>query len=360
MSHLKRRSNLLICLVLLSFFFSAGSSSAFAQDKLRISLLPDLSTTSSANDSYFTYQSLAGTVVEDTVLVINSENSPVELHLYAADVNTASSGGAAFSTNLGETPNDTGAWLNLSESQLTLQPNESRAIPFTFAIPPDATAGEYAAAIVAQRTDSIETEQGSAVGINLVPRIAVTMWVTIPGAIQPQLAITSLTAGASNTRQVIVANLRNTGNIGLKPQGNLTIREPQNDTPVYQAPIQMGYFLAGNSLDYRITLPEALPTNDYEITLSLTHQGGTVEWTQSVFLGQVEEARPLAKNPTEMYESSAPPEEPSAPPEELSIEEPSIPLEWKIAAIIGGFIILLLLIILIIQTRKIKQVQRTY
>lgn len=357
-----RFSNIFVCLILLSFFFSAGGGSAFAQDKLHISLLPDLSTTSSANESYFVYNSLAGTVVEDTVLVINSENSPVELLLYAADVNTASSGGAAFSTNLGETPTDTGAWLNLSETRVTLEPEEERAIPFTFAIPPDATAGEYAAAIVAQPTDSIETGQGSAVGINLVPRIAVTMWLTIPGPIQPQLAITSLTSGASNTRQVIVANLHNTGNIGLKPQGSLTIRDPQNDTPIYEAPIQMGYFLAGNSLDYRITLPEALPANDYEITLSLTHQGGTAEWSQSVFLGQVEEARPLPKEVTQMIEMPTSPEEPSMPPEEPSTptEEMSIPTEWIIAAIIGGFIILLLLIILIIQTRKIKQVQRTY
>lgn len=349
MFRLYRRSNLryLVCTVLLSFFFSAINAPAFAQGNLRISLLPDLSVTSSANDSYFVYNSPAGTVVEDTVLVTNSEKSPIELHVYAADVNTASNGGAAFSTNFGEAPTGTGAWLNLSETRVTLKPKESRAIPFTFTIPPDATAGEYAAAIVAQGADSSETKQDSGLGINLVPRVAVTMWATIPGPIEPQLAITSLTAGQSRTRQVVVANLHNSGNVGLKPQGSLTIREQGSGTPVYEASIQMGYFLAGDLLDYHIKLKDPLAAGEYEATLSLTHQGGTVEWTETLFLSEIEEARPLPvidENGTSIGEIE-------------QTDEP-FPLIWIIAAAIGGLIIFLLIAMLIIQSMRLKHARR--
>jgi hypothetical protein len=343
MFRLYRRSNVryLVCAVLLSFFFSAISDLAFAQGNLRISLLPDLTVTSSANDSYFVYNSPAGTVVEDTVLVINSENIPLDLDLYAADVNTASSGGAAFSTNLGEDPTRTGAWLNLSETRVTLEPDESRAVPFTFTIPPSATAGEYAAAIVAQRADSSETKQDSGLGINLVPRVAITMWATIPGSIEPQLAITSLTAGQSRTRQVVVANLHNSGNVGLKPQGSLIIREQGSSTPVYQAPIQMGYFLAGDLLDYHINLKEPLPAGEYEAILSLTHRSGTVEWTESLFLSEIEEARPLPVTDENETKIGV-----------LETKDDPFPISWIIAAAVGsGFIILLTALVIILFMR---------
>jgi len=328
-----------------------SNSSAFAQGNLAISLFPALSSTST-KDHYFVYNSSSGTVIEDSLRLINSSNEPLDLHLYPADAVTASEGGAAFSTNLGETATREGAWLTLSETRVTLEPKQERVIPFTLNIPADAAVGEHAAFIVTQRAETNESQQNSpGVGINLVPRVAVAVWTTIPGPSKAQMEISALTAGESSRRHIVVANLRNTGNVGVKPQGTLTIRDPQNGSTVYDTSIQMGYFLAGSSLDYYINLREALPAGDYEAHLSLTHQGGTVEWTQMLTLPEL---KAISALPTTDQNGNImgvlPQQEPS--PQEM-------PEWWIIAAAASIVGVLLLLIIFVwLQLRRASRVQQ--
>ena len=337
---------------------TSASISAFAEANLDVSLFPAAGS-SSAKEHYFVYNTPTERVIEDTVVVYNSSEEPLTLHLYSADAVTASQGGAAFSTNLGEAATRHGTWLTLSENRVTVEPNDGYLVPFTLTIPPDAAAGEYTAFIVTQRADSIETQQSSGIGFNLVPRVAIAVWATVPGPTDPKLEIASLTTGESSRRQIVVANLHNTGNVGLKPQGRLTIQKPDTGTPVYEAPIQIKYFLAGDSLDYHINLREVLPAGEYEVYLSLTHQGGTIEQRETLFLNDVEDARPLPTESGQMIdrkpiETPEPPERPESPEPQPS----ELPLAWIIAAVVGGGLIFLLVVMLIIQSRQLKQARR--
>jgi hypothetical protein len=305
-------------------------------------LYPDPDVTSSTNRAYFVYEAAtAGTVMADGVLVMNSGSEPIHLSLYPADAMTASNGGVAIGTQFGEAPRATGTWLQLSESEFTLAPGEERSIPFTITIPDGMSPGEYAAMIVTQEAESSEAEdQGDTFGIRFIPQAATTVLMTIPGPepLQPQLEITQLQATTNNGRQVLLAELRNTGNRSLEnSEGTLSIRE-MTGALVQEIPVRLGYFLAGDSLTYRASLDLALDVGEYDVTLSLTDQDKSVEQTRRLSLAAPEEVpvvqvTPEAQSPT------------ASPEPQLAESWPS----WLIMAAAGGGVLILFLMIFIVR-----------
>lgn len=314
-------------------------------------LYPDPAVTSSTNRAYFVYEAAAaGTVMADGVLVVNSGSQPVHLSLYPADAMTASNGGVAIGTPFGEAPRATGTWIQLSESEFTLDPGEERSIPFTVTIPDGMSPGEYAATIVTQEAESSEAEEeeeGETFGIRFIPQAATTVLITIPGPepLQPQLEITQLQATTNNGRQVLLAELRNTGNRSLEnSEGTLSIRE-MTGALVQEIPVRLGYFLAGDSLTYRASLDLALDVGEYDVTLSLTNQDKSVEQTSRLSLAAPEEV-PIVRVTPEA-------QSPTASPELQPAESwPS----WLIMAAAGGGVFILLLMIFIVRLQlKLRQ-----
>lgn len=250
--------------------------------------------------AYFVYESAeAGTVMQDTVLVVNPSSEPVHLSLYAAKAVTGSTGGIAIGANLGEEATDTGSWIQLDTNEVTLPatlppstPKEAKQVSslpvgFTLNIPDNVPPGEYVATIVAQPVKTAEGEESdSPVGINFIPRVATSILITVPGPepLQSKLDITSLRA-ETDSSQEIIAELHNSGNDGIpKTTGNLTIRDT-NGTEVQQVPLQLGYFIAGDKLTYRANLDSELPPGEYDIALSLAYGDQLVEQTTRLSFG---------------------------------------------------------------------------
>ena len=318
----------------------------FAQGGHTFRLMPDPDVTISSNRAYFVYESAAGSAMSDAVVVRNAGNEPIELALYAADAKTASNGGVAIGTKLGDTPQAAGTWIQLSETQISLQAGEERSIPFTVQIPEGMSPAEYGAAIVAQPADSAQDEgQSGPVGVNFIPRTAATVLLTIPGveALQPKIEITSLRA-ETDTAQEIIADLRNSGNTGVeKTSGTLNIRDA-NGTVVQEIPLQLGYFLAGDELIYRANLDSELNAGEYDITLSLAYGDQTVEQSTRLSFGQLEEIEIV----TAETETTA-----------EVVVQPTIPTEWLIAGAAVIVSVLLLLILFVwVQLRRASRMRQ--
>ena len=324
--------SLLACLVI-----GVNPNPTFAQTGLtfNLSLKSDLSR--SLQNSYFHYEATAGEIVEDVVVVQNLGPEPVQLALYAADAQTADNGGITF-PNKDKSLSDAGMWLKLTENELTLAPNERREVPFSLAIPAGIT-GEHAAGIVAQRLDLANTtSQGS--GVTFVPSVGMTVLVNIAGTVaQQKLEITELTSKTSRGQQAIIATLHNSGNVGLHTEGNLTIQQT-NGTIEREIPIRLGYFLAGDTLTYPIALNSALPAGDYDITLSLDHEGGNVQQVARLSFSQ----------PAEIERRKLGTEQPATTqPENQPLTLADIPLTWFLIG--GGFILVFILLFLIQSVR---------
>jgi hypothetical protein len=321
---------LLACLVI-------GIKPTFAQTGLtfNLSLKSDLSR--SVQNSYFHYETGAGTLIEDVVVVQNSGDEPVHLALYAADAQTADNGGITF-PNKDQSASDAGTWLKLTENELTLAPNERREVPFTLAIPAGIT-GEHAAGIVAQRLDLQESTTSQGSGVTFIPSVAMTVLVKLAGTVaQQQFEISALTSKTSRGQQAIIANLHNSGNVGLHTEGKLTIQQI-NGTIEREIPMRLGYFLAGDTLTYPIALDSALPAGDYDITLSLNHEGGNVQRVARLPFTQPQEIKKIELG-TEAFTTE---------PTNQSITLADIPLTWLLIG--GGFIIAFILLFLIQSVR---------
>ena len=322
-----RRFTLTTLFALLTLFIVRP---AFAQGGHTFRLLPDPTVTNSSNRAYFIYDSEPGATMSDAVLVKNKGNEPINLKLYAADAVTGANGGVAVGTQLGETPSEAGSWLHLSESEITLQPDEERSVAFDVQIPDGMQPGEYGATIVAQPANETEADaQNGPVGIRFIPRVATSVLLTISGAnpLQQQLNITNLRA-ETDTGQEILADLNNTGNDGIdNTEGLLTIRDTTGTT-IQEIPVQLGYFLAGDSLTYRAGLDEKLAPGEYDVTLMLTYQEQLVEQSLRLSLADIE-ALPEVRDDVQPLPSNS---------------NNEIPLMW---IIIGGMIIVTILVLLI-------------
>jgi hypothetical protein len=272
----KLLASLLQALLLLLFFSYASLS--FAQG-IEFSLQPDPDISSSANTSYFVYDDLkAGTVVEDAIRISNRGQRRLHLTLFASDAATASNGGITFPTESGEKASKIGAWLQLSQAELTLEAGETGSVPFRLLIPDEVSvSGEYAAGIVVQ--EAVEAPQQEshqeAVGTKLVERAALTVLARVEGAspqvMQPKLEIASLKGEFGGIQQVIMAELYNRGNAGSNAQGELTIYSADGEL-LHTFPIRLGYILAGDSLTYQLTLASKLEPAEYEVKLRLDYE----------------------------------------------------------------------------------------
>lgn len=327
----------LLALLLFSLLSLVVTSSAFAQGNINFRLQPhpDPAERLSSKNSYFAYDDMpAGTVIKDSVVVVNTGDTVIELYLYPSDPDVGGNGGLAFPTAYGESATNTGSWLELSETVLTLQPEESRLVPFTFAIP-DGISGEFVAGIIAQDAAQSEQESDGPINIKVVQRAITSVLVTVAGAVplEPELEIQSLEADLSGRFQVVKALLHNKGNASLRAEGSLIIRDAQ-DTIVREMPLQLGYFVAGGSLDYAINLEPELDFGEYQTTLTLNYEGGTAEETTNLSLAEPETAK------VQVVEA-----DPSQPT--IIYQQPAIPTEWLM---VGGGLIVLLVVVVLFQS----------
>ena len=330
-----------LLLGLIAFLTTDPSMAQIAQD---FRMYPDPQQGISTQRAYFVYQAAAATAIHDAVMVRNEGTTPLRLSLFAADATTASHGGVAVATRRGDTPSEAGAWLTLSQTELHLKPGGERSVPFTVRIPDDLVPGEYAASLVAQRAGETDDEaQAGPMGVRFIPRFAVTVLVTVPvsgtAALEPRLEITDLRATTGARQQAVIGDLSNTGNDGLaKAEGRLTVRQTDGAL-VSEVPVRLGYFLAGDNLDYRVGLEQELAAGEYDVTLSLTHALGREELTRRLFLGELPEIPVLS------------PDDPT-----MSRAKPAGLPQWVFIAIGAASIsISLLVLLLAVQSRRLAR-----
>ncbi len=143
-------------------------------------------------------------------------------------------------------------------------------------------------------------------------------------------------------QQAVVADLGNPGDDGLaRAAGALTVRRTDGRR-VQEIPVRLGYFLAGDGLDFRVGLERVLAAGEYDVTLSLTHEGGTAELTRRLTFGE------LAAVPVIRAQAGS---RPSA------VEGSYLP-PWLLATMGGGaLVIAFLAALLAVQSRRLARLR---
>lgn len=206
----------------------------------------------------FRYKADPGQTVQDYAAVVNTGTEPNEFTLIATDAFNDEKGDFALLPTDDE-PKLLGRWITFENGanrmKVTLQPGEGRLVPFTLALPADATPGDHVGGIVA----SVLTAGGQ---VQLDRRVAIRLYARVSGDLQPALTITSLSAAhtgdwwnPASGAVTVKYTIHNPGNVALAANVEGGVNTWFGVNLATQTSSAIKEILPGNSASYEFELP---------------------------------------------------------------------------------------------------------
>lgn len=203
----------------------------------------------------FVLEAEPGATVTDELVVTNDGRVNLVLGVYVSD---------AFNTADGETdllagderPTDIGAWTTTEATSVTVPAGGTATVPFTIAVPDDATAGDHVGGIVTSLTVTEEGTDGNRVRVER--RLGTRIYLRVDGELRPELTFTDLTAEyhanpnpfAPGSME-LTYTVENTGNVRLRA------------TRTARVATSLGF---AARVDEAADMDELLPENSYTLT----------------------------------------------------------------------------------------------
>jgi hypothetical protein len=177
--------------------------------------------------SSYTYGVSPGGRVEDAMLVANRGAKPLTLAVYAADGFTTDTGVLDL-LPAGKKSVGVGAWLRPRAAKVTVRPGKTAEIPFTLAVPREATPGDYVGGLLTSLTRADDAE-----GINVDRRLGIKVKLRVSGAVEPALAVEDAHLSYEGTADPfakgeasVTYTVRNTGNTTLAARQAIEVKGP--------------------------------------------------------------------------------------------------------------------------------------
>ncbi len=216
------------------------------------------------------YEVDPGATISDALVVNNTGSEPLELTLYAADAFTTSEG--ILDLQLADAPKvDSGAWIALSTGTLTLQPGESREVPFTITVPADARPGDHPGGIITSLTSA---ETGSTLAVDR--RLGIRVHLRVSGELSPQAEVTDASASFAASGNpfaggvvTVSYTLTNTGDTRITASDAIAAAGPLGVGAVAASPQSTAEILPGSSIIVERTLSDIAPLGWFGGTLTV-------------------------------------------------------------------------------------------
>jgi hypothetical protein len=233
----------------------------------------------SAHPGYFVLDAQPGATVQRAVRVANTGRRAGTVRLYAADATTGQTTGAVYRARR-DPRRDVGAWIQLPASELHLEPNESRTIPFAIAIPAGAGDGQHLGGVVAENATltrgSTRRRARGSFRIDVRSLTIIAVQVNLPGPRRELMALTGVRAGGSGGRQALLVGMRNDGNQLIKGRGRLVVRD-EDGAVVKRQRFPVDTFVPGTEVSDPIPVPgRALPPGAYRASVTLRYGHGRI------------------------------------------------------------------------------------
>src|SRR5690554_1629135 len=166
-------------------------------------------------------------------------------------------------------PTGTASWIDYPSKVYTFAPEEGIERTFTVTIPDDAEPGQYIAGLSLQTAEPLEVE-GSTFFSQII-RKTIAVFIIVPGEQTPSYDLGEPEAVPGARRTQIVVPVTNTGNVLVKPRGELTLTNEAGER-VLTAPIAMGSVYAGTTAPLSVSVPSSVPVGDYSLSIELTDE----------------------------------------------------------------------------------------
>ena len=219
--------------------------------------------------TYFDVMQDAATEKHYTVVLANTgpeKQGNFTGRVFAVDVRMRTNGGLDTG---GPTDEKTGVttWLDFPNDVLTLEPGSGIERTFTVTVPKDTPPGEYITALCFETADPLPIVGAENFKQNLRKTIAFNL--TVPGEIHPEFSIQNVHMVIGESWSGLQADLVNSGNVLVQPEGRLTISTPDGK-PLMTSEIGFGSFYAGHTGLIQYGLGDLLPGGEYDVTIELS------------------------------------------------------------------------------------------
>lgn len=174
----------------------------------------------------FTYELPAGHQVLDQFVVKNVSTATESFVAYGEDAtNLPNTGGYGFEQRSLMHNLAVGAWLTVGTTQFTVPPGKELVATFQLTVPANASPGDHVGGLVVEQVKA-PPSQTNPVGVNVVLRRVIRMYVHVVGASFPALTVENLTVihqspafpYLNGTKVAVRFELVNTGNEIIDPQ----------------------------------------------------------------------------------------------------------------------------------------------
>jgi hypothetical protein len=250
-----------------------------------------------ADGDYFTLKADAGTTNKLTVVLGNADDEDLKLRTFANDAVPMINGGFSIAD---EAVPATGVanWIDYPAETFTFKPSEGIERTFTVTIPADTKPGQYIAGLALQTADPIEVEGTSM--FNQIIRKTIAVFIIVPGPEQPAFELGTPELKTDSAIPRIEIPVINTGNVLVKPAGELTLSDASGET-VLTAPIAMGSVYAGTTAPLSVGITTPLPNGDYTLNVQLSDPATKVETSlaeQTITVAAAAAASPITMTAT--------------------------------------------------------------
>ncbi|MFF4446890.1 WxL protein peptidoglycan domain-containing protein [Streptomyces sp. NPDC001502] len=214
--------------------------------------------------AHFSYGVTGGAGLRDQIAVWNYGDEPLTVAVYASDaVNTVDGGFDLLPA--GQAPKDAGSWIKLEKDTVTVPPKANVIVPFTLAVPRDATPGDHTAGIVATLAGGGQDAQGNKVRLD--QRVGTRVYLRLAGELTPRLAVEDVKASYAGTfnpfgtgSATVTYTLRNTGNVRLGARQAVRINGMLGGSVTAGGLKDLGDLLPGSSLTITAKADGVVPT----------------------------------------------------------------------------------------------------
>lgn len=221
---------------------------------------------------FFVLDAQPGQVLSGRVLVVNAGRAAGTARLDAVDATTGTTTGAVYET-VGARTQETGAWLRLERSTVTLDAGGSATVGFTVTVPPDARPGDHLGGIVAAPAQPPDAAEGDAddrsFRVDVVNQAVLAVQVVLPGTARSVLRVEGVRPGGGTGYQTLLLDLSNPGERMVRGSGRVRVVDA-NGEPAGDQRFAIDTFLPGTRIEYPLVVRgKALRPGEYRATVEL-------------------------------------------------------------------------------------------
>lgn len=287
---------------------------------------------------FFKFDADPGQQVDRVLVITNRSDKAKTIRIAPVDALAAVYGGVAYSES-DTKPQAVGSWIELSAKSVEVPPASSVEVPFSVAVPSDASSGVHLGGVAlwepAAATTSGSGEEGSneaSTQIIMVTRMVLTVFVTTPGPAVPHVTISGVKPQARPDGMYLLVQIANDGTGPTSGEGAITL-----PAEGFQQPIDLGDMVPGSSTGYPVRWKSDPAAGDYDAQVQLTYADGaeTATWSGKVTVAEADVSEL---------------EDRLVPEEQTPAQSGNTP--WLMYGIVGGLVVVVLIMAVALLRRR--------